>query len=250
MLSRSLRHVLESLSTCYQDLVDILSRFFVTCCRDIFNMLSLSFRSAVEIPFEMQSRCLSRFLSRRNRGVCPDSFRDATEVFVETLFEMQSRCLSRFISRCNRGVCRDFFWDAIEVFVKIHFEMQSRYFWDHSWNAIEMFVEIPLETHSRGQVLWARHVNSKFWAPFPLPIFALLRVAINVSLPTLRWYWSAVSEEETWIARTWSRSVLSLRCFELTTYDPMSHHWKRTEGRRAHPKDGIGKKKFHRLSCR
>src|SRR3984957_20453057 len=104
----------------------MLSNFFVTCCRDIFDMSSVCFGSAVEIPFEMQLRCLSRFLSRRNRDVCQRSFRGAIEVFVEIPFEMQLACLSRFLSRRNRDVCQRSFRGAIEVFVEIPSEMQSR----------------------------------------------------------------------------------------------------------------------------
>src|ERR1700722_11066996 len=103
----------------------------------------------VEIPFETQSRCLSTFLSRCNRG--------AIEVFVEIPSEVQSRCLSRFLSRWNRDVCRDSFRDAIEVFVKRSSVVSS--------------------TRKRGIL------SSLF-----LPIFALLRVTITVSLPTLHWY--------------------------------------------------------------
>src|ERR1700722_10168057 len=97
----------------------------------------------------MQLRCLSRFLSRRNRDVCQRSFRGAIEV--------QSRCLSRFLPRCNRGVCQDSFRDAIEVFVKRSSVVSS--------------------TRKLGIL-----------SSLLLPIFALLRVAITVSLPTLHWY--------------------------------------------------------------
>src|ERR1700722_5517033 len=103
----------------------------------------------VNVPFEVESRC--------NRGVCRDSFRGAIEVFVEIPFEVESRCLSTSLQRCNRGVCQDFFRDAIEVFVKRP--------------------SAVISTRKLGIL------SSLF-----LPIFALLRVAINVSLPTLHWW--------------------------------------------------------------
>src|SRR3984957_6066144 len=146
----------------------------------------------VNVPFEVQSRCLSRFLPRCNRGVCRDSFRGGIEMFVNVPFEMQSRCLSRFLPRCNRGVCRDSFRGGIEMFVEIPFETQSRCLstslpgcnrgvcQDSFRDAIEVFVK-------RSSVVSSTRKLGILSSLF-LPIFALLRVAITVSLPTLHWY--------------------------------------------------------------
>src|SRR3984957_18207287 len=102
MFSRSCRRVLEILSTCCRDLVDVLSSSCLHVLEIFCDTLSRSSRHALDMfsiccrdSFEMQLRCLSRFLPRCNRGVCRDSFRGGIETFVEIPFETQSRCLSR-----------------------------------------------------------------------------------------------------------------------------------------------------------